>query len=87
MKNSTVFAVGVVAGMLGAMVVPAQAAKCVNASAKATMLTTPVATELAKWTLANSLSSKGLKGRGKIGVSCKYELVLSTCTASQKACK
>lgn len=87
MRIASVLVVGVVAASYGAVTTPAYAAKCVRASAQATMLTTPVATQVAKWSLASSLSSKGLKGKGKVGVKCKYEFVLSTCTATQRACK
>lgn len=87
MRLASVLVVGVAVASHGAVTSPAHAAKCVKASAQATMLTTPLATQMAKWSLSSSLNSKGLKGRGKIGVKCKYELVLSTCTATQRACK
>ena len=87
MRLVSVLVVGVAAASFGVLTAPAYAGKCVKASAQATMLTTPVATQMAKWSLASSLSSKGLKGKGKVGVKCKYELVLSTCTATQRACK
>ncbi|MGI9423869.1 MAG: hypothetical protein ACR2PA_11790 [Hyphomicrobiaceae bacterium] len=84
--------VSVIAGcvlLFGTAVGPisAQAGKCVKASVSAVMLTSPLAAELAKASLQSSISLQGMKGHGKISVACKYEFVLSSCTASQKACK
>ncbi len=78
------FAAMVAAGVTSGQ---ALAGKCVKASASATAITSPVAGELARIALSSSLATSGLKGRGAVKVKCKYEFVLSTCTASQRACK
>jgi len=79
-------AAALVAGSM-AVSMPAQAGKCVKASASAAMVVAPIAAELAKISLASSISAKGMKGKGKVWVKCKYEFVFSSCTASQRACK
>jgi hypothetical protein len=87
MKIATVAAAAaLIAG--GALVSgQAQAAKCGKYSTTAAMVGQPIAAEMAKMSLASALQSKGLKAKGKVAVKCKYEFILSSCTASQRACK
>jgi hypothetical protein len=62
-------------------------AKCIKAGGQATAVTPELSTFLAKAALNNSINGWGGKGVGKVNVACKWELVLSACTASQRACK
>jgi len=60
---------------------------CVRAGASATAITGEVATVLAKEALYQSNTFNGRKGKGAVDVSCKYQGVVTTCWARQKACK
>jgi len=62
-------------------------AKCIRAAGQGTAITHELATGFAKIALNNSISSWGGKAVGKTSTSCKYEFVLSTCTAHSRACK
>lgn len=61
--------------------------KCVLAGGQATMVTAELAKFMAEAALKNSISGMGAKAVGKPAVTCKYDLVLSSCTARQRACK
>ncbi len=65
----------------------AEARKCVMAGGKGTGITNQVAGYMAKSALQQSIRKSGMKARGKIKLKCKYEFVISTCTAKQRACK
>ncbi len=71
-----------IAGMSGAA-----EAKCIKAGGQATAITPELSTFLATAALNNSINSWGGKGVGKVNVACKWDVVLSACTASQRACK
>jgi hypothetical protein len=61
--------------------------KCIRAGGQATAVTHELSKGLAEIALNNSISMWGGKGAGKISYACKYDLVLSNCTAHQRACK
>jgi hypothetical protein len=67
-------------------VAPADARKCVKASAKGTGLGNDLATQQARQALSEGLEQKKMKGRGKVSVKCGNVFPLSECTASQRAC-
>lgn len=67
-------------------VAPASA-KCKRAGGEGTAITNELATLNAKDALAQSIAASGAKAKGKVTVSCKYDLVISTCKATQKICK
>jgi hypothetical protein len=60
---------------------------CVRAAGSATAITKEVATLLAKESLYQSNVMAGRKGRGATNVSCKYQGIVTTCRATQVACK
>ena len=66
---------------------PASAKKCMRIAGQGTAVTNELATINAKDAFAQSLAASGAKAKGKQAVSCKYDLVISTCTVSQRACK
>lgn len=66
---------------------PSLAKKCVLAGGQGTGVTNDVAKFMATAALNNSISGAGLKAAGQISYDCKYELVVSSCTAKQRACK
>lgn len=66
---------------------PALAKSCVKAGGTATMITEDLARFMAEAALKNSISGGGMKGEGKVSMTCKPESGLVNCTASQKACK
>ena len=77
-----VAAAGVVAAPVGA-----SAAKCVKASGQGTGLTQEIAKAMATDALNLSIANYGGKGKGKVAMKCDGMQILSTCTASQRACK
>lgn len=70
-----------------AMVSSAQAAKCVLAGGSATGLTQDIAKSLATMALNQSIGSYGGKASGKVAMKCNANMLMSTCTAKQRACK
>lgn len=84
MKKIAVAAIA--AAAIAAGVAPVSA-KCMRAAGEGTAVTNELATINAKDALAQSLAASGAHGKGKVKVSCKYDLVVSTCKASQRACK
>jgi len=69
------------------LALPSEAAKCSRVSGQGTAVTNLLATANANMALEEAMKAKGLKAKGKSAVSCKYEVVLSTCTATQRGCK
>jgi hypothetical protein len=67
-------------------VAPADARKCVRASAKGMGLGNELATQQARQALSEGLAQKKMKGRGKVSVKCGQAFPLAECTASQRAC-
>lgn len=65
----------------------AYAGSCSRLTMSGTAITHELATTVAKGFLADEIAMKGAKGRGPVKVSCKYDLVVSTCQASQRVCK
>lgn len=70
-----------------AMSAPATAGSCVRAAASATAITKEAATLLAKEGVYQSNMMAGRSGRGAASVTCKYEGIVTTCRATQVACK
>lgn len=66
---------------------PAYAAKCVMAGGESTNPLPDVAKFMANAALGNSISGAGMKAVGKSSMTCKTDVVLTTCVAKQKACK
>ncbi len=66
---------------------PAHAAKCVMAGGESTNPLPDVAKFMANAALNNSITGAGMKASGKAKVTCKGDLVMTTCVAKQKACK
>jgi hypothetical protein len=77
----------VTTGAALAMSASAYAGSCSRLSMSGTAVMHELATTLAKGFLADEIALRGAKGRGPVRVSCKYDLVVSTCTASQRICK
>lgn len=78
---------GALAGLAIVGTSGAAEAKCIKAGGQATAVTPELSTFLAKAALNNSINGWGGKGVGKVNVTCKWELILSACAASQRACK
>lgn len=73
---------------------PADAAKagkggksCVMAGGQGTGLGQEIAKSMATAALSQSLAKGGLKAAGKVSTKCDNNPVVTTCTASQRACK
>jgi len=75
------------AAIVGAGFVTRADAACVKAGGEGTGLGEPIAKTMADAALANSIKSYGGKASGKASYKCNMTLVLTTCTATQKACK
>jgi len=89
MKTLSLVALGAAVVAVAALT-PATAdakAKCVMAGGTATGLTQDVAKTLATAALNNSISSYGGKAAGKVAMKCDANVLMSTCTAKQRACK
>ena len=89
MKTLSLVALGAAVVAVAALA-PATAdakAKCVMAGGTATGLTQDVAKTLATAALNNSISSYGGKAAGKVAMKCDANVLMSTCTAKQRACK
>ncbi|MFM1813420.1 MAG: hypothetical protein RLZ98_115 [Pseudomonadota bacterium] len=78
-----VIALGSVFAVTGA----AHAKKCVLAGGEGTGVTQDVATFMANAALKQSMQKLGVKPSGKAKVSCKTDLVITTCVAKQRGCK
>ena len=80
---------GAAAVGLALAVSPAAEAKksCAMISGQGTGITHPVATDQALWSLQEAITKFGGKAAGKVATTCKYELVVSSCTSKQRACK
>lgn len=89
MKTSRLVALGGSALLAVAMLVPAtaEAAKCVMAGGSATGLTQDIAKTMATNALNQSISTYGGKASGKVAMKCDANVLMSTCTAKQRACK
>lgn len=72
---------------LAAMSGTAQAGKCMRVAGQGTAITNELAGVNAKMAVAEAIANAGAKARGGVAVKCKYEFIVSTCTASQRACK
>lgn len=80
--------VGACAVLAVAVLAPVTAeAKCMRISGTGTAITNALAGENAKMAVSEAIAARGAKARGRMSVSCKYDLVVSTCKASQRACK
>lgn len=75
------------APLVAAAATPSMAKKCVMAGGQGTGITTDVAKFMATAALNNSIAGAGLKAAGEVKYDCKYEVVVSNCTAKQRACK
>lgn len=82
----TLATAAIAAATLSLGIAPANA-KCMGVGGQGTAITNELATINAKDSLALALAASGAKAKGKVKVSCKYDMVVSTCTARQKACK
>lgn len=84
-------ALGISAALTAGLLLAAGSANagshCVRAGASAVGVTKEMTTLLAKEGLYQSNLLAGRKGRGAVNVTCKYEGVVTTCTARQVACK
>jgi hypothetical protein len=65
----------------------AYAGSCSRLSISSTAVTHELATALAKGFLSDEIALRGAKGKSPVRVACKYDLIVSTCTASEKICK
>ena len=75
------------APMLAVAATPSLAKKCVLAGGEGNGITPDVAKFMANAALNNSMTAAGLKPAGAVSYDCTYTLVVSTCTAKQRACK
>jgi hypothetical protein len=66
---------------------PSHAAKCSRVSAQGIAVTNVLASTNAKMGVSEAIAAKGMKAKGKIAMKCKYDVIVSTCTATQSACK
>ena len=75
------------AAVVGAGLVTRADAACVKAGGEGTGLGEQIAKTMADAALAEAIKSYGGKASGKASYKCSTTLVLSTCTATQRACK
>ncbi len=90
MKTLALVAMGAATALAAATFAPATAdakAKCVMAGGTATGLTQDIAKTMATNALNQSIGSYGGKAAGKVAMKCDANMVMSTCTAKQRACK
>jgi hypothetical protein len=85
MYRSLLIAGAVVSAL--AIASPASAAKCVMAAGAGSGITADVAKNFATMALNNSIAAGGLKAKGKVSMACTTTLIVSECTAKQRACK
>lgn len=65
----------------------AEALVCVRATASGTGLTPQIATNIARQSLATYLTQQRLRPRNAITINCTTNFPLTTCRASQVACR
>lgn len=88
MKVARYIAIGAAAvGAMALVSVEANAAKCVKVSGEGTGLTPEIAQALATDGVNISIANYGGKGKGKVAMKCDSMPVMTTCKATQKACK
>ena len=87
MNRKLRFACAVAVVVASAAAVPAHAGKCVMAGGEGSNVLPDVAKFMANAALGNSISGAGMKASGTVAMNCKSELLLTTCTAKQRACK
>ena len=89
MKTAIKLVVGAcAAGALALLVAPNAEAACSRVSAQGEGLTKELAQEMAKMNLEFAAMSKGAKGSGRVAMKCGAPgpLLLTSCTAKQRAC-
>lgn len=79
----TVCAVAALVSFAGA----AEARHCSRVGGEGTAVTNLLAGENAKVALADAIAGSGGKARGAVAMHCKYQFIVSVCTASQRVCK
>lgn len=79
----------IAASSMIAMAMPSEAAKksCKRLGGEGTAVTNELATANATMALSDQATAGGMTLKGKAAVKCKYEGIVSTCTAKQTACK
>jgi len=75
------------AAIVGAGLTTRAEAACVKVGGEGTGLGEQLAKTMADAALANAIKSYGGKASGKTSYKCAMAFVLTTCTATQKACK
>ncbi len=81
-------AIAAAAAGLAASGAGTSSAECIQAGGIGTGVTTDIATFMANKALANSIENWGGKPAGKASLKCESSAVVVTnCTASQRACK
>ena len=85
--SKSVAITAMLAGSLFAAAGTAQAKKCVLAGGQGNGVTKDIAIFMAKAALKNSQKKLGVKPAGKTKVSCDVQVLFSSCTAKQRACK
>ncbi|MFN3869441.1 MAG: hypothetical protein ACK4MF_10280 [Hyphomicrobiaceae bacterium] len=84
-KSRLTFVLAAIAASAAA--VPAHAGKCVLAGGEGSNVLPDVAKFMANAALGNSISGAGMKAAGAVKMTCKSEVLLTTCVAKQRACK
>ena len=76
------------AGTLALLSMPGAEAACMRVSAQGEGLTKELAQEMAKLNLEFAVASKGAKASGRVAYKCGSPgmLLLTSCTAKQRAC-
>ncbi len=78
----------VVAGVAVLACASAASAECYKVSGLGTGITEPVAQFMANKALKDSIANRGLRGSGSQSMTCDSSaIVVSNCTAQQRACK
>jgi hypothetical protein len=78
----------VTAAVIFAATAGAASAECLKVSGLGTGLTPDIAQFMANKALKDSIANRGLKSAGKSSMSCNSSMVVVTnCTAAQRACK
>ena len=87
MKTLPILALGAIFAVSALVSATEAEARCLKAGGTATGLTQDIAKTMATAALNQSISGHGGKASGKVAMKCDANMLMSTCTATQRVCK
>ena len=87
MARTTTIGLACAIALAGALTATSAQAGCRRAGGEATMVTKDLAIFMANAALKNSIADHGERPSGPVALSCKDDMLTTTCTARRQACK